>query len=136
MEYNVLLIDDDRDEHVFIINAAQLISEKIGVMTMDNGENVLKYVWNCDEKHLPDFILLDINMPKLDGFMILEKLKSDYVAKRIPVYMFSTSNRLDDKNKARDLGATGYYSKPDTVDGYREIIACILSQIHHAHLQA
>ena len=61
---------------------------------------------------MPDFIFLDINMPGLDGFEVLKRIKENNRTNNIPVYMYSTSSLLISRNTALNLGARNYFSKP------------------------
>jgi CheY-like chemotaxis protein len=131
LEYLILLIDDDPDEHLIISEAFKKISESIRIVAFESGESVLKQMAG-DEMVAADFILLDINMPRLDGFSVLKHLKSDSRTKKIPVYMFSTSSDPADKHKSKKLGAAGYYSKPGTLDGYAQMVTSIISLHIHA----
>ena len=60
---------------------------------------------------IPDLILLDLNMPLMDGFEALKQIKSTPKLKDIPVYIISTSRSEKDKEMALKLGATGFYHK-------------------------
>jgi CheY-like chemotaxis protein len=131
LEYLIVLIDDDPDEYIIISDAFRQISESIRIVAFEDGESVLKQMAS-DETVEADFILLDINMPRLDGFSVLKHLKADSRTKKIPVYMFSTSSDPADKHKSKKLGAAGYYSKPGSLNGYAEMVISILSLHIHA----
>jgi CheY-like chemotaxis protein len=69
----------------------------------------------------PDFILLDLNMPRADGLSILRRLKTHETLKRIPVFIFSTSEAQEHVESAYDSGASAYISKPHSVDEYSRL---------------
>jgi CheY-like chemotaxis protein len=93
-------------------------------------------VWNSsriEEKAgsgttLPDFILLDINMPVLNGFSALAKIRSNPVLKNIPVFILTTSQSENDQLLSSELGANGFYTKPILFDQLihilEEIVHC------------
>jgi CheY-like chemotaxis protein len=73
----------------------------------------------------PDLILLDLNMPKMDGREVLEKIKQDQQLKRIPVVVLTTSQADEDILKSYDLNANCYISKPVDLDQFMEVIKSI-----------
>src|SRR5438132_12396350 len=83
-----------------------------------DGEDVLDYLRrtgkhaNALESPRPALILLDLNMPRKDGFEVLREIKADRDFRRIPVIVFTTSNRDDDVDSSYDLGASSYVTKP------------------------
>lgn len=122
----VLVIDDDCEELLFIGEAFKKHEEKTRIVTLEGGEQALAYIFACEPNAMPDFILLDINMPKIDGFSVLKQLKANERTKDIPVYMLSTSDNPKDMSMAKEYGAVAYYCKPFSYDGYRDIINRIL----------
>ena len=79
----------------------------IEVSVANDGEVALQMI---AEGHRPELILLDLNLPKVDGFTVLDRL---YVPEcRIPVIILSNSDRASDVQKADELGASAYYRKP------------------------
>lgn len=102
---SILLVEDDN----FLVDIYQKKMEMEGfkVGTCDNGEKCLVSV----KKKKPDLILLDILLPKLDGFAVLEKLKSDPATKDIPVLLLTNLGQKDDVQKGLDLGAVDYLIK-------------------------
>lgn len=77
------------------------------VLTAGDGEAG----WEMAKAHKPDFILLDIEMPKLDGFEVLQRIREDAETKAIPVVMFSAVNMKEETQKAIALGANGFLNK-------------------------
>lgn len=102
---HVLLVEDD----VFLAGIYQKKFELEGfkVSLADNGEKALTDV---KRKH-PDIILLDILLPKLDGFAVLEKLKADSASKDIPVILLTNLGQKDDVEKGLKAGAADYLIK-------------------------
>lgn len=102
---HVLLVEDD----VFLSGIYQKKFEMEGykVSLVDNGEKVFSEV----KKKKPDIVLLDILLPKLDGFAVLSKLKSDAEIKEIPVILLTNLGQKDDVEKGLQLGAVDYLIK-------------------------
>jgi CheY-like chemotaxis protein len=69
----------------------------------------------------PDFIFLDINMPKANGLALLRRLKSHDAARRIPVFMFTTSDQQENVETAYANGASAYFVKPHSVEDYLKL---------------
>lgn len=102
---HVLVIDDDKSN---LVIADRLLGQEYNVALMDSGKNIIPFVRN----NIVDLILLDIQMPDIDGFEIMEQLKKDEVACKIPV-IFLTADR-DEKTEERclELGANDFITKP------------------------
>ena len=81
------------------------------------------------KKHLPDLILLDVNMPKMNGFQVLENLKKDKKTQNIPVIMLTTRDTQEDMAQGMELYADKYIPKPfDSNHLFREIKKTFESQ--------
>lgn len=102
---HVLLVEDDE----FLVNIYKKKFEMEGfkVSVSDNGEAGLADV----KKKVPDIVLLDILLPKLDGFAVLEKLKADADTKDIPVILLTNLGQKDDVQHGLELGAADYLIK-------------------------
>lgn len=102
---HVLLVEDD----VFLSGIYQKKFEMEGfkVSLADNGEKALVEV----KKKKPDIVMLDILLPKLDGFAVLEKLKADSDTKNIPVILLTNLGQKDDVEKGLQMGAVDYLIK-------------------------
>lgn len=102
---HVLLVEDD----AFLANIYQkkFELERYKVTVVENGE---KGLVEAKKKH-PDIILLDILLPKLDGFAVLEQLKGDPATKDIPVILLTNLGQKDDVEKGLEAGAADYLIK-------------------------
>ncbi len=104
----IILVEDEQ----ILLKALsiQLLSGGFEVLTANNGEAGLELI----RKEKPDAVLLDILMPKMTGFEVLEHLKKDEKLKNIPVIVLSNQGQDAEKQKGLDLGAADYYVKSDT----------------------
>ena len=84
------------------------LSKGLNVQIAYNGQEALEKVISI----VPSLILLDIMMPQMDGFEVLEKLKKDPATSNIPVIMLTARKSREDMQRARDLGAVEYITKP------------------------
>ena len=83
-----------------------------------NGPEALKQV----KTHVPDVILLDVMMPRVDGFEVLKTVKRDVILKSIPVVVLTSSRVNSDLDRAYDLGCNSYIVKPVNYDNFLEAV--------------
>jgi CheY-like chemotaxis protein len=111
-KFRILVADDDEDDY-FIIREAfdELVPHEINHVY--DGQQLLEYLGHQLElnQSFPDLILLDINMPKMDGVKTLEYIKSSEIFSHIPIVMYSTSSDHLQKKACNELGANGFISK-------------------------
>jgi CheY-like chemotaxis protein len=107
----VLLIDDDGDDRELFCEALKNIPFHTHCDTAPDGRRAISLL-EKKEIELPGIIFLDINMPVMDGWHCLTHLKRSGVLKDIPVIMYSTSTNPEDVEKALQLGAQSFFSKP------------------------
>ena len=123
---NVLLVDDDGVFNFISTKTLERMGITDDIHTALNGEQALDLFsgYYRDTNSVPDVILLDLNMPVLDGFGFLKAFKQlDLPAKdRIKIIVVSSSLHPDDIRQAEALGANGYLSKPLTAQGLTEAL--------------
>jgi len=116
----VLLVEDD-DDHVFLIRRAlrDLGDATIAVDVARTGEEALERLrrGRFDSQALPELVLLDLKIPRLDGFEVLRGIRADRTLRSLPVVVLTSSEEESDREQALRLGATWYVCKP--VDGAR-----------------
>ena len=103
----IFLVDDDP---VYLTNGSNTLSQYYNTFTMDSGFRLLKML----ESHSPDLILLDIEMPEMNGYETIEILKSRDDTKNIPVIFLTAHSDGESELKGLSLGAIDYISKPFT----------------------
>jgi putative two-component system response regulator len=119
----VILAVDDTPENLDVVKGI-LAPENI-VRVAINGMVALKIA----QKQSPDLILLDINMPGMDGYEVCSKLKSDENTARIPVIFLTAELDSASKQKGLDLGAVDYVTKPINPEVLKESVRNQLNQI-------
>lgn len=109
----ILLADDDADDKMIIADAVRLLSHEEVMYFTENGEETLDAL-NMDYERgdLPCLIVLDLNMPRMNGTETLAHIKRDDRFKDIPVIIYSTSINPLEKEKCLLLGAHSYVTKP------------------------
>lgn len=108
MRNKVLLVEDSKAVQQMYRN--KLTIEQFQVLTADNGMEAIKVL--SQEK--PDIILLDLMMPIMDGYKVLQVIKTDPKLAKIPVLVFSAKGQPEEVEKALNLGAVGYIVKATT----------------------
>lgn len=106
---SILLIEDDQIEIMKFYKTIATSSITCNIEIANNGEDALILL---SEKQFPDIILLDLNMPKINGIKFLKTLKNDTYLKYIPVILLTTSNNPVDLLECYKTGIAGYLIKP------------------------
>jgi CheY-like chemotaxis protein len=135
----ILFVDDDANDMLLVERALKKAGLSYPLIHRRDGEEAIDYLsgkppYSDRTKHpLPTLILLDIKMPKLNGFDVLSWMQRQPALAKIPVVMLTASVREDDQSQAQKLGAVGYRAKPvdfaELVDIIRDVDARWLSQI-------
>ncbi len=111
---NILLVEDDEVDAELV--ARVLRREKISnpFFTATDGVEALNLLKGQTAPQQPCLVLLDINMPRMDGFQLLDAMKNDETMKNNVVFMLTTSGRDEDKRRAEKMDAKGYILKENT----------------------
>jgi CheY-like chemotaxis protein len=109
-----LLVDDDLDDHEIFAIALKESKKSIDVVRAYDGVEALARLRD-ESFNRPDFIFLDLNMPKMDGKQCLEALKKNSELKEIPVVIYSTSSEIRDLIDAQRLGAIAFIVKSASI---------------------
>jgi CheY-like chemotaxis protein len=118
---SIFLADDDEDDVYFVKTAISELNAEIELKHFRNGRELLQALKN-PMTALPDFVLLDLNMPVLDGRETLRLIRNQNSCADLPVIIFSTSNHMHEKEICYEFGANDYYTKPCNYPKYLEII--------------
>lgn len=118
---NILLVEDDYLDVIQVQRELNKLKANCELHTAFNGKDALEMLRGMGPKKLdekPDIILMDINMPKMNGLELLREIRSRKELYDIPVFMMSTSYEDYDRMAARELGVKGYIMKPLSFDTY------------------
>ncbi len=113
--FRILIADDDSDDVQLTKDCFDHNKLPVIINDVYDGQILMDRL-NTDLINLPHLILLDLNMPRKNGLEALEEIKNNKSFCKIPVVVFSTSKANIDIEKAYELGASCFISKPDTVD--------------------
>jgi CheY-like chemotaxis protein len=117
-QITILLADDDEDDRVLTRAALNEAKHDAVLRTVEDGADLLDYLHHRgrhtgdEEAPRPHLILLDLNMPRMNGHEALAKIKQDPELRSIPVVVLTTSTAQEDIASSYDLGANSYMSKP------------------------
>ena len=114
----ILVAEDSDDDFLLIRDAFEENGVPVDLAWVKDGEELMDYLYRRGPYQkpgsttVPDIILLDLNMPKKNGFEALKEIKADAQLRRIPVIVLSTSGSDSDIHKAYELGINAYIRKP------------------------
>jgi two-component system, chemotaxis family, response regulator Rcp1 len=129
-EFHILLIEDSRADVKIIERALREGDVSHRLTVIPDGKNALDYLFKLRDDGVssdgePDLILLDLNLPGMDGCQVLTRIKSDPYLRMIPVVILTTSDREEDIVQTYQAGANTYITKPDEYPRYRELVATL-----------
>ncbi len=125
---NILHIDDSEGDIMLMQHAFEEANFSHSLAIAKNGYEALLYLHNIGPNRdcvIPDLILLDINMPLVDGYEVLDTIKNDEKTKHIPVIMFTTSSSEKDILKSYQKHVNSYVVKPENLDDLTDVAKSI-----------
>lgn len=109
----ILIADDDQEDRYLLTTAFEEIGRSNDIYLVENGLQVFTYLdASIEQTNIPSLIVLDLNMPILNGMETLSRLKAHSLYKDIPVIMFTTSVHEVEKEKCLAIGAADFIKKP------------------------
>lgn len=132
-----LLLVEDSEDHIFFIKNALFgkLDRYLEIDVATDGEAAIDYFQPLHSRgRRPDLIVLDLKLPKRNGFEVLQALKADKDLRSIPVVVFSSSERAVDVLKSYSLGANSYISKPVSASAFAEKIEQISNYWLHVSI--
>src|SRR5690349_9311232 len=123
----LLIAEDDDNDFLFLERALMLEKFEANIRRVCDGDEAIEYL--CGENHfadrdahpMPNLIVLDLKMPRKNGFEVLAWLRKQSELGTLPVVVFSSSEEPGDVENAYNLGATGYLVKPSSYLAYGQI---------------
>jgi CheY-like chemotaxis protein len=120
----ILLVEDDEVDVITTKRSLKIMNITNDVDVASNGEEALQLLRD-PQREMPCIILLDLNMPKMNGIEFLRIVKHDGMLKRIPVVILTTSRDEQDKIESFNLGVAGYMIKPVDYWQFVEVVRTI-----------
>ena len=135
----VLLVDDSQNDALLMRSVFERAGFVQPMRFAVDGDDAIAYLRGdgrySDRKQfpLPTTVLLDLNMPRKDGFEVLDWIRHQPALRRLRVYILSTSSRAQDIERAYDLGANSYLVKPGNLDGLLNMAKCLVAWLRLSH---
>ena len=123
----VLLVDDNQDDVELTLRSFHRHKLASRVVVARSGEEALDYIFakgsyaNRAPDELPGMVLLDLKLPRIDGFEVLRQIRANSLTKYVPVIVLTTSSQMSDKFQSYDGGANSYVRKPVNFDQFIEV---------------
>lgn len=124
---HLLIVDDDVDDRELFIEAVREVDEEIQCSTAKDGQQALEILKNESIK-LPDFIFLDLRMPRFNGKKCLLEIKNDDRLKNIPVIIYSTSREVEESIEMKGMGAIHFITKPSRPEEIYYLVSVVLEE--------
>lgn len=125
MAKTLLLVEDNPDDEELTLKALKLSGVEVDVIVAHDGVEALEVVSglaNSETRRMPQLILLDLKLPRLNGLEVLERLRAGELTRLIPVVVLTTSLEEGDILKSYRLGANSYIRKPVSFERFLETI--------------
>ena len=125
---DILLVDDNESDIKITVRTFERAKVKNNIYVVNDGHSALDFVshqgayQDTDKYPRPGLILLDINMPKMDGFEVLRRLKGNPESNFIPVAMLTSSRNEHDVLKSYQYGAVSYIPKPINFEAFLKVV--------------
>lgn len=123
----LLIVDDDADDRQLFIDAVKDFDEHIECASAKDGKEALDLL-NDLTTSLPDYIFLDLRMPRFNGKKCLMEIKKSERLKEIPVIIYSTSRELEESKELKEMGAVHFISKPANPEEVYYVVSFALEE--------
>jgi CheY-like chemotaxis protein len=136
-EFIILMADDDEDDCLLVDSAFQELGIAHHLRFVGDGRELLDYLYNegdfsdCEKCPRPNLILLDLNMPRIDGREALAIIKSDPQLRDIPVLILTTSREERDIALSQQAGASSFMAKPEIFEDLTDMLSKFCVAILH-----
>jgi two-component system response regulator len=122
----ILLVEDNSRDEALTLRALKSCNVANEIVTARDGVEALEYLFGTgkyegrDTSIVPQLVLLDLKLPKIDGLQVLQRMRADERTKRLPVVVFTSSSEQEDMIKSYDFGANSYVRKPVDFEQFSE----------------
>ncbi len=126
---SIVIIEDSAEDYEACVTALTQDSNIANpTIWFENGDDALEYLrktgkYEGADHPMPSLVMLDLNLPGMDGRDVLETIKTDPLTKRLPIVVMTSSNDQSDIDRCYEAGANSYVVKPVNLDGFLSAIA-------------
>lgn len=126
----ILIADDDHDDRLFMEQALRQNGFHQTIQFVEDGEELMEYLrhesrYNEQNAPWPNLLILDLNMPRKNGFQALQEIKDDPRLRRLPVVVMTTSSADEDVVKTYNLGVNSFVTKPFNFNRLVEMVGAL-----------
>ncbi|WP_461095553.1 response regulator [Spirosoma luteolum] len=126
----ILIADDDPDDRMFLEQAMRQNGYNQVIRCVDDGEDLMAYLrregkYSEQDAPWPNLLILDLNMPRKNGFQALQEIKNDPQLRRLPVIVMTTSSADEDVIRTYNLGVNSFVTKPFNFSRLVEMIGAL-----------
>jgi CheY-like chemotaxis protein len=127
MLFKILITDDDEDDYYILTHAFKNLKLNYHFEQLTNGEELIEHLYKCKSNFaaLPDLVILDYNMPKMNGMETLIKLRAQAEFNKIPIIIHSTAADIKLKQTLLAKGATAFVPKKGSLQKIEEFVLAI-----------
>jgi CheY-like chemotaxis protein len=122
-----LLIDDDLDDQEIFLLALQDIEPSVECVVANDGFQALELLQQ-DQSFIPDYIFIDLNMPRMNGKQCIRELKKIKRLRQVPLVIYTTSSAQTDVEETGRLGATHFMTKPTSIYTLTKTLAALFGE--------
>ena len=123
----IFIVDDDEDDKKLFIESSKEINETITFVTASDGQEALR-ILKDERNKLPDYMFLDLRMPRVGGKKCLQEMRKDKRLHDLPVFIYTTSTDVKDSMELKEMGAVHFISKPADPSDIYYILSVVLSE--------
>ena len=129
MALNILIVDDDGDDVDFLTESILHLDSSAQCKSVHNGQDALTYLRSLNSAEMPNYIFLDLNMPRVSGRQFLMIIKNSPELKNLPIVVYTTSQLEKDKKEIKELGALHFITKPTNMAELLHSISFVFKDI-------
>ncbi|MCB1050346.1 MAG: response regulator [Acidobacteria bacterium] len=120
---NILLVEDNPDHAELVMRGLEEVHPQAQITHLTDGEAALNFLFKDANQTRPDFVLLDLRLPKIDGLEVLRQIKADPHMRALPVIVLTTSSAVSDIEKAYCNYVNSYLVKPTEYSQFLDLLA-------------
>ncbi|MFD2570826.1 response regulator [Spirosoma soli] len=121
--YTIYIAEDDEDDRLIIKQVFTDMTEDCSLHFFNEGQSLLDHLITLSAEHLPTLILLDLNMPKIDGYAVLQAMRANEMLKEVPVLVLSGTGSYQSVKQSYRLGANTFMSKPSNLTQFVNLVS-------------
>lgn len=131
VQFSILLVEDNADDRFLTTRVLRKLPGEVNIEISNNGDEALQRIRGsaAGKEDLPSLILLDLQLPKVDGIKFLGKVRERYNEKELPVIVLSSSDNPMDIALCKELGISGYLGKPLELSALQQHLETIITPL-------